>query len=129
LYLSPAQCIGWKPVVFIEPPEAMDMMTVLSVCVIPKGSDFDFGAVAGGRLAILQLNDALDVHVVATHHKDTTWASLEPVRRSLAVDAEYAATMRQHPGGVLLAHGVGDDGVRFLLPYPSRNLVSPSTAS
>ncbi len=124
LYLSAAQRSDWKPAVFSEPPEDTNMMTVLSVCVIPKISDFDFGSLAGGRLAILQLDGSLDVHVVATHHKDTTSTILEAARKTLINDVDYFAEVSQHPDGVHLLYGEGDDGVRFVLPFPSRKLIS-----
>jgi hypothetical protein len=123
LYLSAQQRSGWRPVVFFEPPEDANMMTVLSVCIIPKGSNFDFASAAGARLATLELDDVLDVHVVATHHRDTTWTTLEPVRRTLASSSGYDAPETLYPDSVLLFYGKSDDGVRFLLPCPSRDLV------
>jgi hypothetical protein len=116
VYLSPAQREGWKrSVVFIEPNPDPGIMTVVSVCVIPDGLDFDYSASVGGTIAVLDLVEGTAVHVVAAY--DTAFEGLQGLGEAVL---DQAGEMPDEllRDGVVLAHGSADDGVRFLMPLP-----------
>jgi hypothetical protein len=117
LYLSPEQRGGWKrSVVFVEPPTDRAMMTVISVCVIPDGQDFDYRDATGGKVAVLDLVEGVRVHVLATWAPEFNFGAQELATAVTARAAELSDRVSEH--GVALLHGHDDDGVRLLVPIP-----------
>jgi len=123
LYLAPEQRRTWKPTVFVEPPTDSLHLSVISVCAIPRGQDFNFAGAEGGRIAVLDLDGGMDIHVVVTYVKDNTWQLLAPVREHIRKSAKLFNVVSKNPNSVILAHGTSGDGVTFLLPYPVKSLV------
>jgi len=117
LYLAATDRIDWKPsVLFVEPCPDPRVMTVVSVCVVPDGQDFDYRNAEGGQIAVLDLIDGVSAHVVATH---------APIWKTGLSDLGRAV-LGQTPGlsedtrrdGVVLLHGFDDEGIHFLMPLP-----------
>ncbi|MBW2673820.1 MAG: hypothetical protein JRD89_10470 [Deltaproteobacteria bacterium] len=119
LYLTATDRIGWKKrVLFVEPPADSELMTVVSICVIPDGQDFDYTQAHGGKLAVLTLVEGMHVHVLATH--TPAWTDgLSELR--VAILGQWPDVTRDlMRDGVVLVHGRDEDSVRFLAPLPLR---------
>jgi hypothetical protein len=125
LYLNRDSRLGWKEsVIFVEPSTDPSEMVVVSVWMIPLAKEFDYRAVTGGTLAVLDLDELMSVHVVATHEPSVL---AEGVFKALASDvaaqSDSASLAQEHPTAVVLAHGTSRMGVKFFLPLPLHSLL------
>jgi hypothetical protein len=123
LYLGPNSRRAWrKPVLFVEPADAPNEMTVLSVMVTPGGAELRLPTpTRGGVVGILPLGSDRSIQLVATYE-------LDHVMRTLVQDAFLLVSGRVQvdppPGAVIVLHGQRPEGTPWLTALKHSDLAS-----
>lgn len=129
LYLRPEDRKNWKPLLFVEPHEGSDVMTVVSTCVSPS-ADLVTGNPPFGVLGVMKLDGTRTVQVAAHVQRATEFLGLlaDTLDRLRRAHAERGAR-HLPPGTVVTLGGHGPDGVRWLTAvrfWPDAEIASAS---
>lgn len=126
LYLGEEDRVGWKKSVrFVEASADAGMMDVINICIVPERESGAWRADSGTTVAVLDLDGASRVHIVATREPSITYGdALSGFADAVARLDATPAIAEQHPAAVVLAHGTSGQHARFLMPLPLHGLLA-----
>lgn len=125
LYLARPDRAKWKKsVIFIEPHQNPQLMTVVQLVIAPVGMCFDYGTAEGGTIADLQVTEQLHLMInfvfeeVTLHNK-----SIAQLMHHINAYEKIREIAEKHTSAVVLPSGFNDLGTMFLTPLPLRSLL------
>jgi hypothetical protein len=126
LYLSSSDRTNWKKsVIFIDPHQNPQLMTVVQLVVAPARMAFDYGMQEGGTIADLQVTEQLHA-IVNVVFEDTTLhnKSIIPLIDSIRAYEKIREIAEKNASAVVLPSGFTDLRTMFLTPLPLKSLLN-----